>query len=86
MGTDVCTQEHAWVVYDALLSDGRFEFTLEPHNLDSYLRQYSTSGQVSPKLWQDAYLAAFARSGNLRLVTFDQGFRRFEGLQCIILG
>ena len=32
----------------------------------------------SPKLWMDAYLAAFAISGNLRLVTFDNDFRQFE--------
>jgi hypothetical protein len=86
MGVDVCTQEQAWAVYDAITSDGRFEFSLEPQNLEDYLRKYSASGQVSPKLWQDAYLAAYARAGNLRLVTFDQGFRRFEGLQCVLLG
>ena len=33
------------------------------------------------RLWTDAYLAAFAASGNLRLVTFDKDFARFEGVQ-----
>jgi uncharacterized protein len=33
---------------------------------------------ASPKLWMDAYLAAFAISGNFRFVTFDKDFRQFE--------
>ncbi len=33
---------------------------------------------ASPKLWMDAYLAAFAISGNLRFVTNDKAFRHFE--------
>ena len=85
MGLDVCTQGQAWAVYDALLGDGRFEFSLEPPILEMFLRTFSGSGHVSPKLWQDAYLAAFACAGSLHLVTFDQGFRRFEGLQAVIL-
>src|SRR4030065_2306272 len=86
MGVDACTQDQAWAIYDAVANDGRFEFSLEPQNLEMFLRKYTTSGQVSPKLWQDTYLAAFARAGNLRLVTFDQGFRRFDELQTVFLG
>jgi len=85
MGPDVCTLEQAWHVYDAVVSDVRFEFAGEPEGLEPYIRQYTTSGLASPKLWQDAYLAAFARAGKLRLVTFDQGFRGFEGLQLTLL-
>lgn len=42
---------------------------------------------ASPKLWMDAYLAAFAISGNLRFVTFDNDFRQFltEGLDLHLL-
>lgn len=29
-------------------------------------------------LWTDAYLGAFAISANVRLVTYDRGFSRFE--------
>jgi toxin-antitoxin system PIN domain toxin len=86
MGPDVCTLEGAWDFYDLLSSDPRFEFSGEPDGLEPFLRQYTTSGQTSPKLWQDAYLAAFARAGKLRLVTFDQGFGKFEGLQITLLG
>jgi toxin-antitoxin system PIN domain toxin len=33
---------------------------------------------ASPKLWMEAYLAAFAISGKLRFVTNDNAFRQFE--------
>ena len=32
----------------------------------------------SPKLWMDAYLAAFAEMANLQIVTFDQGYKYKE--------
>ncbi len=85
MGADVCTQERAWEVYDQLAHDGRFEFYAEPDGLEPLWRQYTMSSQVSLKKWQDAYLAAFARAAKLRLVTFDKGFRRLEGLQLVLL-
>ena len=34
----------------------------------------------------DAWLAAFAMSARLRLVTFDQDFARFAGLERLELG
>lgn len=34
---------------------------------------------MPPRLWIDTYLAAFALSGGLRLVTFDKDFARFAG-------
>lgn len=39
----------------------------------------SRSGQASPKIWMDAYLAALAITQDMELVTFDQGFRNFQG-------
>lgn len=42
---------------------------------------------ASPKLWMDAYLAAFAISGELRLTTYDKAFSQFvpDGLDLHIL-
>lgn len=37
------------------------------------------------RLLTDAYLAAFAESAGLRMVTFDKDFERFEGLDCLRL-
>lgn len=49
------------------------------------LDRFCNAGQTSPNLWTDAYLAAFAKSGGLRLVSFDRGFTRFSGLALLVL-
>jgi uncharacterized protein len=85
MGEDVCTMAQAWEVYDAILSDERFLFQPEPDDIEAALRGYTQTSAASPKLWQDAYLAAFAVAGGMHLVTFDQGFRQFAGLQLALL-
>jgi predicted nucleic acid-binding protein len=43
-------------------------------------------GTASPKLWMDAYLAAFALAGRYAMVTTDAAFRQFRGLDLLILG
>lgn len=86
MGADVCTLMQAWEVYETILSDERFDFYAEPLGLEPFLRKYTQIGRVSPKFWQDAYLAAFARAGKLHLATFDEGFRHFEALRLILPG
>jgi uncharacterized protein len=86
MGKDVCNLKQAWTIYDILMGDERFDFSIEPINLEQHLRRYTISEQISPKLWQDAYLAAFARAAKLHLATFDSGFQQYEGLRLTILG
>jgi len=86
MGQDVCNLKQAWNIYDTLMGDERFDFFLEPMDLEQHLRRYTVGEQVSPKLWQDAYLAAFARAAKLHLATFDGGFQQFERLRFTILG
>ena len=34
--------------------------------------------EAASKRWMDAYLAAFALTGAMRLITFDQDFRQFQ--------
>ncbi len=43
---------------------------------------------ASPKVWMDAYLAAFAISGGMRMVSLDQDFRNFMpmGLNLVLIG
>jgi toxin-antitoxin system PIN domain toxin len=86
MGRDVCGLKQAWTIYDAVMGDERFDFSIEPMDLEQHLRRYTAGGRVTPKLWQDAYLAAFARAAKLHLVTFDGGFQQFDGLRLTILG
>jgi len=85
MGKSVCTLSQAWDVYDLMMSDERFDFQAESPGLEGALRENTQSGRVSPKLWQDAYLAAFARTAKLRLATFDRGFKQFSALKVELL-
>jgi toxin-antitoxin system PIN domain toxin len=75
MGTDVRSAAGAWEIYDEWLADDRVVFVAEPSGLDPRLRSMSRSRLATPQLWADAYLAAFATSAGLRLVTFDKAFR-----------
>ena len=86
MGKDVCDLTQAWTIYDTLMGDERFDFSTEPMDLEQHLRRYTAGGRVSSKLWQDAYLAAFARATKLHFVTFDGGFQQYDGLRLTILG
>jgi hypothetical protein len=85
MQSDVCTTDRAWRLYDTLMSDDRFVFRGEPTRMETKLRELTRGFPFSPKLWQDACLAAFAAAAGLRLVTFDGGFRKFKGLDCLVL-
>jgi len=50
-------------------------------------RQLAARDTASPKVWMDAYLAAFAMAGGLRLVTLDRDFKHFapQGLNLLFL-
>ena len=74
MGRDVVTMRGAWALYDQCCADERIAFLAEPESLDPRLRNFNTSRHASPKLWADAYLAAFASAAGLKLVTFDKAF------------
>jgi len=38
-----------------------------------------------PKVWMDAFLAAFAMTGGYQLVTTDRAFKQFKGLDVLVL-
>ncbi|OFW46191.1 MAG: hypothetical protein A3J29_21270 [Acidobacteria bacterium RIFCSPLOWO2_12_FULL_67_14b] len=75
MGEDVMTQVEAWAVYDRLLDQDGVGLLEEPPGLERRFRALTRSRQASPKAWADAYLAAFAETSQVTLVTFDRGFR-----------
>jgi uncharacterized protein len=47
--------------------------------------RFTSRRAFTPRLWPDAYLAAYAQASGLVLVTFDQGFRQFDSLTCHVL-
>lgn len=75
MGDDVLHQAEAWRVYDRWLDDERVCLVEEPHGVERRFRELTRGKQAAPKMWADAYLAAFAQSAQLTLVTFDRAFR-----------
>jgi toxin-antitoxin system PIN domain toxin len=75
MGEDVVTQREAWALYDRWLKDERVDFVEESPALERSFRARTRLKQAAPKSWADAYLAAFAETSQLALVTFDKGFR-----------
>jgi uncharacterized protein len=72
MNEDVMTQAAAWSAYDSWLDDDRIRFLNEPPNLEIGFRALTHRLHSEPKLWPDAYLAAFANAEGMRLVTFDR--------------
>lgn len=81
------TNAEAWAVSDALLSDLRFSLVdVEPPGTLAGWRAHSSRSSSSPKLWMDAYLAAFAQAAGARLVTNDAAFRAYPALDVVVIG
>ena len=75
MGDEVMTQPEAWAAHDRWLQDDRVELMNEPNGLEPRFRNLTRCPNPSTKDWADSYLAAFAASGELTLVTFDRALR-----------
>jgi toxin-antitoxin system PIN domain toxin len=84
-GIPPLTNVAAWTVYDGVRSDHRCGFANEPGSIESHWKHFAQRDSSSPKLWMDAYLAAFAMTGGLKLVTTDKAFAQFKELDAIIL-
>ena len=74
----------AWNRYDSLYRDERIKFFAEPHGIDNSLRLHSSHPSISPKLWADAYLLAFAEQAHGTLVTFDRALAA-RSQSCLLL-
>lgn len=85
-GNPPLTNRGAWRAYQELLADDRIVLRAEePAGLERLWSGYALRDAASPKLWMDAYLAAFAVAGGFRLVTIDAAFRQFRGLDLKLL-
>lgn len=86
-GNPPLTNRQAWGAYQALLADDRVVFRPdEPSGLESLWKRFAVPETASPKIWMDAYLAAFALAGDCRMVTTDAAFTQFRGLDLELLG
>lgn len=72
MGDEALTQRQCWDRYWRWLKSGRAVFRAEPPGMEKAFQARTMKDAPSPKEWMDAYLAAFAETGGLRLATFDR--------------
>jgi toxin-antitoxin system PIN domain toxin len=86
-GNPPLTNREDWGVYDAFLSDDRIVLhEEEPAGIEMWWKKFALRNSASPKIWMDAYLAAFALAGRYRMVTTDAGFKQYRGLDLELLG
>lgn len=83
-GDEAVTMAQAWALYDELLADERVYYLAEPQGLEPIWRDYTRGQTHSPKVWSDAYLAAFAEVAGIGVLSFDKGFQQFDGLALTI--
>lgn len=85
-GNPPLANREAWAAYEALTADVRITLAeSEPSGVEERWKAFALRDTASPKLWMDAYLAAFAVAGQYRLVTTDAAFRQFSGLDLLLL-
>jgi toxin-antitoxin system PIN domain toxin len=80
MGGQPLTVPQAWEAYAAFRQLPEVSLAGEPEDCEGWLERWVTGERFTARHWTDAYLAAFARAGGLRLVSFDGDFTRFDGL------
>lgn len=86
-GSPPITNTDAWSKCRDLLALPQILWLDEPEGFVDLWQRLACLLSPSPKVWTDAYLAAFAIGHGLELVTLDRDFRSFEkdGLKLILL-
>lgn len=77
-GAEGLTNRDALAALDALQALPQVRVLDEPPGIVALWRTFADLATASPKVWMDAYLAAFAVAGGLRMVTLDGDFRNFS--------
>lgn len=85
LGDEAASLKEAWRLYDKILADPLTGYADEPRDLESNWRAYTQQESFTPKVWSDAYVAAFAQAAGLEVVTFDRGFQRYNETRSMIL-
>ena len=76
-GAEGFCNRDAWVALDALQVLPQVSVREEPPGTLAEWRRLADAHTAAPKMWMDAYLAAFAICGSLRMVTLDRDFKQF---------
>ncbi len=79
MGEEILQPKEALAAWDVIDSDPRtFRIGAAPSQLESCLLKNVKDRKPNPKLWTDAYLAAYAEAEGWTMTTFDKGFSKFH--------
>lgn len=85
MGRAVHTPQEAWDIYQTYLNNSRTMFLAEPVTIESQMRRYTLQPGFQVRDWTDAWLASFAVTAGCRMVSFDSGFQKYDGLDFLLL-
>ena len=77
-GVERATNADARAALEQWLVLRQVAFVEEPPGVMAHWARLAAVDKVAPKLWMDAYLAAFAMAAGVLLVTLDQDFIHFE--------
>ncbi|HUG91034.1 MAG TPA: TA system VapC family ribonuclease toxin [Planctomycetaceae bacterium] len=72
------TNDDALTMLQRLMALSSVAYRDEPEGLVPLWHRFAGRKTASPKVWMDAYIAAFAVAGGLILITLDADFRQFE--------
>lgn len=78
MGNEVVTSRRAWRIYESLSADERVQFACDSFTLEQHSRSSASLDRSVLKAWTHADLAAFTRTGAVRLVTLDRAVLALE--------
>lgn len=84
-GNPPLSNSQAWQAYQTWVQTEGVSIVEEPADLEENWKAAAVRDTASPKLWMDAYLAAFAMSAGYQLVTTDNAFKQFKGLELRLL-
>jgi uncharacterized protein len=84
-GLQPFNNKDAWALYQSFLANPAIGYAQEPTGLETQWGALASRETSSPKMWMDAYLAAFAISGGYQLVTTDEGFKDYVGLDLVVI-
>jgi toxin-antitoxin system PIN domain toxin len=73
------TNRDALQTLERFMASRSVAYREEPSGVAPLWHRLAATDSASPKVWMDAYLAAFAISGDIQMVTLDHDFKAFEG-------
>jgi uncharacterized protein len=84
-GLPPLTNREAWRVVESFMADERVTFANEPAGVEDAWKALALRDTHSPKLWMDAWLAAFALCSGFQMITTDKAFAQFKELELRIV-